>query len=135
VVSPLLLCPAAGGVLELSGVFGGRLSFSRSATFSSSNASKRASNCKISASFSLVLSKLKFGGEIIHLQTQIRRRATPFRASESNSPHRLAAVPHCISQPSARQGREQLQIKPSGGPGRVAWGPRRFGEDPTRLSC
>jgi hypothetical protein len=33
VVSPLLLCPAAGGVFELSGVFGGSLSFSRSAAF------------------------------------------------------------------------------------------------------
>jgi hypothetical protein len=53
----LLLCPAAGGVLELSGVFGGRLSFSRSVAFSAfsvafsrSKAPKRASNCAIADS-------------------------------------------------------------------------------------
>ena len=90
-VSPLLLCPAAGGVLELSGVFGGRLSFSRSVAFSAfsvafsrSKAPKRASNCAINASFSLALSKLKSDGEFIPLSIQIRRRpATPFRTCDS----------------------------------------------------
>jgi hypothetical protein len=52
------LRPCEGGVLELSGVFGGRFSLSRSAAFSSSkaksrllNSSIRASNVTISASF------------------------------------------------------------------------------------
>jgi hypothetical protein len=103
------LCPAAGGVLELSGVFGGRLSFSRSAAFSRSNASKRASNCTINASLSWALSKMKFGGESIPLSIQIRRRpATPFRACESI---RHTCWQQCLNagnQPSAGQGREQL---------------------------
>jgi len=64
--SPFALCPWLGGVEELEGVFGGSLSFARSAAFSArssttcdsnaatreTNASTRASNVVIKASFS-----------------------------------------------------------------------------------
>lgn len=59
VPAPFALRPCDGGVLELSGVFGGRVSLSRSAAFSASkaatraaNASTRANNAMINASFS-----------------------------------------------------------------------------------
>jgi hypothetical protein len=46
-VSPFALCRCDGGVLELSGVFGGRISFSRSATFSAFRMAFSASSAAI----------------------------------------------------------------------------------------
>jgi len=78
VVSPLLFCPAAGGVLELSGVFGGSFSFSRSAAFSSSstssrllNSSIRTHNVAISASLSALEDDAESGGGVIHRLTHV----------------------------------------------------------------
>jgi hypothetical protein len=66
-------------VLELSGVFGGRLSFSRSAAFSAStaascllNSSIRANNRAISASFSALDSADESKGGVTHMLTYIR---------------------------------------------------------------
>src|SRR6267143_6092640 len=42
--APLALCPCEGGVLELSGVFGGKSSLTRSSAFSFRNAAFSASN-------------------------------------------------------------------------------------------
>ena len=46
----MLFCPLAGGVLELSGVFGGRSSFSPSLAFSARNSAFSARSTAISAS-------------------------------------------------------------------------------------
>jgi hypothetical protein len=76
------LCPAAGGVLELSGVFNGRFNFSRSAAFSArnfvlsarsaalsaSNAANRDTTVAISASFS-ALDNERESGRVIHRLT------------------------------------------------------------------
>jgi hypothetical protein len=92
------LCPCEGGVLELSGVFGGksslarRLAFSaRSATFCSSNtvsrllnSSIRASNDAISASFSALDRQEESGGGVTHTLTHIiPADATTFMPIES----------------------------------------------------
>src|SRR6266436_7338612 len=96
--TPLALCPCEGGVLELSGVFGGKSSLRRSskfsfrnAAFSTSKTSERADrsfsrsiNVKISASFAALSRRAKSGGGIIHRLTHIRRRnATAFLPFES----------------------------------------------------
>src|SRR5713226_6136964 len=96
--APLALCPCEGGVLELSGVFGGKSSLMRSsafsfrnAAFSASNTSKRtvrsfsrSINVRISASFAALSRTDKSGGGIIHRLTHIRRRKatalTPFES-------------------------------------------------------
>src|SRR5215217_3848426 len=72
--------PRAGGVLELSGVFGGSFSFARSAAFSFSsaasrllNSSIRASNVAISASFSALDIAEESDGGVIHRLTHIPR--------------------------------------------------------------
>src|SRR4029077_17388585 len=89
-----------------------QVELSRSAAFSRSNASKRASNCTINASLSWALSKMKFGGESIPLSIQIRRRpATPFRACESIRHTCWQQCPNAGNQPPAGQGREQLLQK------------------------
>src|ERR1700693_4584118 len=85
------LRPCEGGVLELSGVFGGRLSFPRSAAFSASraassllNSSIRASNVAISASFSALVRAGESKGGITHTLTHIRPPdATAFTIIES----------------------------------------------------
>jgi hypothetical protein len=64
-LSPLALCPWLGGVEELSGVFAGRFSRSRSAAFSAISASTRASSARISASLSADDSEEKSGGGAI----------------------------------------------------------------------
>ena len=76
--SSLLFCPRAGGVLELSGVFGGSFSFARSSAFSFSSASSRllnssirASNVAISASFSALDNEEESNGKVIHRLTHI----------------------------------------------------------------
>jgi len=85
------LRPCDGGVLELSGVFGGRLSLSRSAAFSAStaasrllNPSIRANNRAISASFSALDSADESKGGVTHMLTHIRPpEATAFTLIES----------------------------------------------------
>src|SRR6516164_7652389 len=79
--SPSLpLCPRDGGVLELSGFFGGRLSLARSsafsarsAAFSASNISnrdvksfRRSNNARASAPFPALSRRAKSGGRVIH---------------------------------------------------------------------
>jgi len=68
----------------LSGVFGGRIGFSRSATFSSSKAASRqlkssirASNLAISPSFSALDSAEESNGCVIHTLTHNARRDAP----------------------------------------------------------
>src|ERR1700693_3081670 len=86
-----LLRPLGGGVLALSGAFGGRLSFPRSAAFSASraasrllNSSIRASNVAISASFSALVRAGESKGGITHTLTHIRPPdATAFTIIES----------------------------------------------------
>ena len=75
-VLTLLFCPCAGGVLELSGVFGGSFCFARSAAFSSSNAARRllnssirANNVAIRASFSALDNEEESSGGVIHRLT------------------------------------------------------------------
>jgi hypothetical protein len=89
-----------GGVLELSGVFGGRLSLARSATFSSSstagrlfNSSIRASNVAITASFSALDKEDESGGGATHTLTHIRPPAATGLRSSSQfaTPHTPAA--------------------------------------------
>jgi hypothetical protein len=83
--------PCEGGVLELSGVLGGRLSFARSAAFSASktasrvlNSSIRANNVAISASFSALDSADESNGGVTHILTHIRTPdATAFTIIES----------------------------------------------------
>jgi len=92
------LCPCEGGVLELSGVFGGksslarRLAFSaRSAAFCASNtvsrllsSSIRASNDAINASFSALDRQEESGGGVTHTLTHILPPdAIAFRPIES----------------------------------------------------
>jgi len=89
--APDALRPCEGGVLELSGVFGGRLSLARSAAFSSStaasrllNSSIRANSATISASFSALDKEEESGGGVTHTLTHIRPSdATAFTAIES----------------------------------------------------
>jgi len=76
------LRPCEGGVLELSGVFGGSFSFSRSAAFSSSkatsrllNSSIRATSVAISASFSALDNEEESNGAVTHTLTHIARRS------------------------------------------------------------
>src|SRR5216684_1685803 len=98
--APLALCPCEGGVLELSGVFGGKSSLTRSSAFSFRNAAFSASNTskrtvrsfsrsikvRISASFAALSRRAKSGDGIIiiHRLTHIRRRKaiafTPFES-------------------------------------------------------
>jgi hypothetical protein len=85
------LRPCDGGVLELSGVFGGRSSFARSAAFSASravsrllNSSIRTNNVAISASFSALDKEEESGGGTTHTLTHIRPSgATAFKLTES----------------------------------------------------
>src|SRR6516225_989997 len=104
--SPSLpLCPRDGGVLELSGFFGGRLSFARSSAFSARSAAfsarnaafsaskisnravrsfKRSNNARISASFPALSRRAKSGGRVIHRLTHVRsRKAKLFLITES----------------------------------------------------
>src|SRR6516225_318256 len=111
--SPSLpLCPRDGGVLELSGFFGGRLSLApssalsfrssafsaRSAAFSARNAAfsaskisnravrsfRRSNNARISASFPALSRRAKSGGRVIHRLTHVRsRKAKLFLITES----------------------------------------------------
>jgi len=91
VASPLALRPWDGGVLELSGVFGGWPSFSRNAAFSASSAATRAisaaicsacawtwaSNAATNASFSDDDSAVRSGVGVMNRLTHIpTRRAT-----------------------------------------------------------
>jgi hypothetical protein len=85
------LRPCEGGVLELSGVFGGRSSFSRNAAFSASktasrllNSSIRANNVAITASFSALDKEEESGGGITHMLAHIcPPDATDFAPIES----------------------------------------------------
>jgi len=92
------LRPCEGGVLEFSGVFGGRSSFSRSAAFSAStvasrwlksstrpnNSSTHANNDAISASFSALDNAEESRGGLTHTLTHIRALdATPITRNES----------------------------------------------------
>src|SRR5260370_27654115 len=88
--------PCEGGVLELSGVYGGSFSFSRSAAFSSSkatsrllNSSIRASSVAISASFSALDNEEESNGAVTHTLTHIARRNASasilFRSEEHTS--------------------------------------------------
>jgi hypothetical protein len=79
------LCPCEGGVLELSGVFGGKSSLARRLAFSAPsaafcasntvsrllNSSIRASNDAISASFSALDRQEESGGAVTHTLTHI----------------------------------------------------------------
>ncbi|MSP83668.1 MAG: hypothetical protein EXQ94_12305 [Alphaproteobacteria bacterium] len=91
---PLGLCPCKGGVLELSGVFGGSFSLARSATFSSRNAafsaskaatratnsSTRDSSLATSASLSAALDELESTAGVMetltHIATPVARKIT-----------------------------------------------------------
>jgi len=85
------LRPCDGGVLELSGVFGGRLSFARSAAFSASkvpsrllNSSIRVNKVAISASLSALDSNEESNGGVTRRLTHIRSpNATAFTPIES----------------------------------------------------
>src|SRR6516225_11312438 len=115
--SPSLpLCPRDGGVLELSGFFGGRLSLApssalsfrssafsaRSAAFSARNAAfsaskisnravrsfRRSNNARISASFAALSRRAKSGGRVIHRLTHVRsRKARLLLDHRVNLPH------------------------------------------------
>src|SRR6516165_28455 len=97
--SPSLpLCPRDGGVLELSGFFGGRLSLARSSAFSARSAAfsaskisnravksfRRSNNARISASFPALSRRAKSGGRVIHRLTHVpSRKARLFLIMES----------------------------------------------------
>src|SRR6516162_8394457 len=97
--SPSLpLCPRDGGVLELSGFFGGRLSLARSSAFSARSAAfsaskisnravksfRRSNNARISASVPALSRRAKSGGRVIHRLTHVRsRKARLFLIIES----------------------------------------------------
>ena len=117
-VSRFAFGPCEGGVLELWGVFGGRLNLSRSAAFSvlsastsTRKASTRASNTLIKASFSggervarssmdgamvRLTHKLPHGATQIYTKAPSRRLAPPVGTSAFRSPGRLSNYPYFI---------------------------------------
>src|SRR6516165_11440295 len=119
--SPSLpLCPRDGGVLELSGFFGGRLSLARSSAFSARSAAfsaskisnravksfRRSNNARISASFPALSRRAKSGGRVIHRLTHVRsRKAKLFLITES-----ICRTFLWIHAPQGAGGPEQLLI-------------------------
>lgn len=99
-VSPFAFISCEGGLLELRGVFGGRLSLSRSAAFSalspstsSSKALTRASRAAIKASFSEgERVERSAGGVIVRLTHKL-----PDDATEIHTPRTLATTRHVPS--------------------------------------
>src|SRR6516165_798436 len=125
--SPSLpLCPCDGGVLELSGFFGGRLSLARSSAFSARSAAfsarnaafsaskisnravrsfRRSNNARISASFPALSRRAKSGGRVIHRLTHVRgRKARLFLITES-----ICRTFLWIHAPQGAGGPEQLR--------------------------
>src|SRR6516162_162333 len=132
--SPSLpLCPRDGGVLELSGFFGGRLSLARSSAFSARSAAfsaskisnravksfRRSNNARISASFPALSRRAKSGGRVIHRLTHVRsRKARLFLIIESicrtflwiHAPQR-AGRPEQLRAVLSHQGRADYRTK------------------------
>src|SRR4051812_31535331 len=96
-VSPFAFISCEGGLLELRGVFGGRLSLSRSAAFSvlspstsSSKALTRASSAAIKASFSDGERVERSAGSVIVRLTH----KLPHNATQIHTPRTLATTRH-----------------------------------------
>jgi len=77
-------CPLLGGVLELSGVLGGRPSLASSSATRAQSSSTRAKSARIRASFSAWLRESSGGSGAMRSLTHIRRsRASPCAPNES----------------------------------------------------
>ena len=104
-------CPLLGGVLELSGVLGGRPSLASSSATRAQSPSTRAKSARIRASFSAWLRESSGGSGAMRSLTHIRRGcASPCGPSESIGRRRSTSSYHPIPGLRPQAAREQLRL-------------------------